>query len=104
MAMLLTPRNQSIAIEVTIQPDGWKNEAFEQLKADSQGIESELGTQLDWRQMPEKGSSKVILESKIDPKVETNRKRVCDWFAMWTPKMFVAFRDRVKKLAAPEGE
>jgi len=102
MGMLLTPRNQSIGIEVVIEPDGWKNAAFEQLKSHAQETENEIGSPLDWRPMPEKGCSKIVLETKIDPKVEANRKKVCDWFAAWTPKVFLAFRDRVKKLSVPK--
>ena len=102
MAMLLTPRNQSIVIEINIQPDGWKDAAFEQLKSDAQQIEKEIGHPLDWRPMLDKGCSKIVLEAKIDPKVETNREKVCDWFATWTPKVFLAFRDRVKKLTIPK--
>jgi hypothetical protein len=28
-----------------------------------------------------KGSSRILLEEKIYPKIEANRKAVCDWFA-----------------------
>jgi len=103
MGMLLTPRNQSIGIEVVVQPEGWKDAAFVQLRSHAQEIEKEIGSSLDWRPMPDKGCSKIVLDEKIDPKVETNRKKVCDWFAAWTPKVFLAFRDRVKKLTPPEG-
>ena len=102
MSMFLTPKNQSIGIEIVIQPDGWKDAAFEQLKSEAEDIEKEIGITLDWRQMPEKGCSKIELEEKIDPKVETNRKKVCDWFSTWTPKVYLAFRDRVKKLSFPK--
>ena len=57
---------------------------------------------MDWRPMLDKGCSKIVLEEKIDPKVEANRKAVCDWFAKWTPKIFLAFSNRVKSLAEPE--
>jgi hypothetical protein len=43
-----------------------------------------------------------VLEEKIDPKIDSNRTAVCDWFAKWTPKMFSAFQNRVKALSAPE--
>lgn len=100
--MLLTPKNQSIAVEVNIQPTGWKEIAFDQLRVQSKAIEDEIGHPLDWREMPGQRSSKVILEEKINPDVEGNRQRVCEWFEVWTPKVFLAFQDRIKKLAAPE--
>jgi hypothetical protein len=102
IAMLLTPKNQSIVVEVVIKPEGWKDAAFEQLKSQAAEIEKEVGAQLDWRPMLGKGSSKILLEQKINPKVEANRKAVCDWFAEWTPKMFSAFSNRVKALSEPE--
>ena len=102
IAMLLTPKNQSIVVEVVIKPEGWKDAAFEQLKSQAAEIEKEVGAQLDWRTMLGKGTSKILLEQKINPKVEANRKAVCDWFAEWTPKMFSAFSNRVKALSEPE--
>jgi hypothetical protein len=100
--MLLTPRNQSIVVELLVQPDGWKASAFDQLKLQSSEIEKEIGAPLQWRAMPDKTSARILLEEKIDPKVDANRKAVCDWFAQWTPKMFLAFQNRVKALSAPE--
>jgi hypothetical protein len=101
ISMLLTPRNQSIVIEMNIKPKDWKDSAFEQLKSQKVEIEKQLGKALQWRPMLDKTCAKIVLEEKIDPKVEANRKAVCDWFAEWTPKMFQAFSNRVKKLSEP---
>ena len=100
--MLLTPRNQSVAIELVVQPKGWKDAAFEQLMEQTSEVEKELGVQLQWRPMPKNVSARIILEQKIDPKVTANRKAVCDWFAEWTPKMYAVFSKRVKALSASE--
>jgi hypothetical protein len=100
--MLLTPKNQSIAVQLIIKPEDWKDLAFKQLNAQSTEIEKEIGATLEWRPMVGKDSSRILLEEKIDPKVEANRKAVCDWFAEWTPKMFLAFSNRVKALSEPE--
>jgi hypothetical protein len=102
LEMLLTPKNQSVVVELVIKPDGWKDAAFANLKREAEEIERELGAKLDWRAMPDKSSSRILLEHKLDPKVEENRKAVCDWFAEWTPKMFNVFQNRVKALSAPE--
>jgi hypothetical protein len=102
LSMLLTPKNQSIVVEMNIQPKDWKDSAFEQLRSQATDIEKEVGMNLEWRPMIDKGSSKVVLEAKIDPKVDANRKAVCDWFAEWTPKMYAAFSKRVKALSEPE--
>lgn len=102
IAMLLTPKNESIAVEVYIQPHGWKDSAFEQLKSQAGEIEKEVGTKLQWRSMLGKSSARILLEEKIDPGIEANRNTVCDWFSEWTPKMFTAFSERVKALSAPK--
>jgi hypothetical protein len=99
--MLLTPKNQSIGVELIIQLDGWKAAAFEQLQSQSNEIEKDIARKLQWRSMPDKESARILLEEKIDPKVDANRQQVCDWFAQWTPKMFVAFNQRVKALFEP---
>jgi hypothetical protein len=101
IAMLLTPKNQSIAVEVYVQPE-WKKEAFKQLQAEADRIHSELGRKLDWRPMPDKQSARILLEEKIDPGKESNRKAVCDWFTEWTPKIYLAFKERIKELKEPE--
>ena len=101
VAMLLTPKNQSIVVEVIVQPE-WKETAFEQLKAHADAIHTELGRELDWRPMPEKKSARILLEEEIDPRKESNRKAVCEWFTNWTPKIYLAFKDRIKKLVEPE--
>jgi hypothetical protein len=100
--MLLTPKNQSVVIEMIVQPVGWKDSAFDQLQLQAKEIETEVGKPLQWRPMPDKSSSKIMLEEKLDPDVEGNRKQICDWFAEWTPKVYLAFQDRVKKLVPPE--
>jgi Domain of unknown function (DUF4268) len=99
LEMLLTPKNQSVVVQMVIQPDGWKDSAFEQLKSQQAEIGKELGANLEWRPMLGKSSSRIVLEKKIDPKNDANRKAVCDWFAEWTPKMFSAFYNRVKALS-----
>ncbi len=98
--MLLTPKNGSVAVELNIHPDGWKEAAFSELQKYAEQIEGTIGRKLDWRPMPDKASARIVLEEQIDPDVEANRSKVCDWFAEWTPKIYLAFRDQVKALEA----
>ncbi|PKN77213.1 MAG: hypothetical protein CVU52_01480 [Deltaproteobacteria bacterium HGW-Deltaproteobacteria-10] len=101
IAMLLTPKNQSIAVEVYVQPE-WKKEAFKQLQAEADAIHSELGRKLDWRAMPDKQSARILLVEKLDPGQESNHNAVCDWFTEWTPKIYLAFKERIKALVEPK--
>jgi hypothetical protein len=97
VSMLLTPKNKSIAVEVYVKPE-WKLSAYQQLYAQKEEIESDLGEILDWREMPEKASSRIILEKSIDPSIDSNRIDVCKWFSEWTPKMHKVFQKRIKEL------
>lgn len=102
LSMLLTPKNKSIAIEVVIKPQDWKSQAFSQLKDQQAEIEKAVGKPLDWREMPDQASSRVLLEEKLDPSEDSNKKRVCEWFAHWTPILYNAFSGRIKALSAPD--
>lgn len=101
ISMLLTPKNQSIGVELIIQPD-WKDSAFDQLKAQEAEIEAGLGRKLDWRPLPGKGSARILLEEKLDPDHEPNREKICHWFGEWAPKLYSVMKPRILKLQAPE--
>ena len=103
ISMLLIPKNQTIGIDVGIQPE-WKQFAFEQLETQKATIHKELGRELEWRLMPEKASSLISLRESLDPGRAENRRAVCEWFKEWTPKVFNAFQKRIKELKEPEGE
>jgi hypothetical protein len=96
--MLLTPKNESIGVEVVIQPKGWKQDALQQLMTQAKNIQKEIGRDLNWREMPDQISSRILLEEMIDPKEKENHDKVCDWFVTWTPKVFLAFQNRIKNL------
>lgn len=104
MNMLLTPQKQTIGVEIYIDPQGWAKQAFFDLFAQKEQVEQDLGFALNWREIPEKRCSRVLLEVPIDPKSDSNRKAVCEWFADMTPKMYRAFRDRVVALRQPASE
>ncbi len=101
ISMLLIPKNQAIGIEVVIKTP-WKDSAFKQLRTQASEIHSELGLDLDWRPMLEKISARILLTEKLDPSQETNRRKVCEWFKLWTPKIYNSFQHRIKELEEPE--
>jgi hypothetical protein len=100
LSMLLTPRNQSIGVELYVNPVGWKDAAFEQLRADKEAIEEQIGCPLEWMPLIGKKSARILLEAKIDPRRDTERKAVCEWFADKLPLMYATFKDRVAALQA----
>lgn len=90
-----------IAVDLVINPVGWKDAAFAQLATQKAEIERDVGSSLDFREMPEKDSSRIVLVAEIDPSIDSNRQRVADWFAEMAPKLFVALQTRIRKLEAP---
>jgi hypothetical protein len=102
LEMLLTPKNQSIAINLIVKPDGWKDSAFQQLYADKEAIEMEIGGPLQWIPLPDKKSARILLETKIDPRQDSNRQAVSAWFRDKLVLMHKVFKDRVAALQAHE--
>lgn len=99
--MLLTPKNQSIGIDLYVQPS-WKEHAFAALEAQKAEIEAEIGAPLQWLPNPGKKAARILLEAKIDSRRPENEPAVRKWFAENTVLMYRVFRDRVLKLAGPE--
>lgn len=98
--MLLTPRNESIGIDLYITVT-WKSAALDALQAQSASIEAELGSALQWMPLPGKKTARVLLEAKIDPRKPENEPQVREWFAVNSVKMFKAFKSRVLALVEP---
>ncbi len=98
--MLLTPKNSSIGIDLYITV-AWKITAFEALFAQKDQIEEELGAPLQWVLLPEKKTSRVLLEVKIDPRNPANEEEVRKWFAINVVKMHEVFKKRVMALVEP---
>ena len=98
VAMLLTPRNKSIGLELYISVGAWKQAAFDFLESQKQEIEAELGAQLKWMPLPTKQSARIVWEVMIDPDVPANRQAVIDWFGESVLPFYLAFRDRVNSV------
>ena len=97
IGLTLVPKNQRIGCELAMNPV-WKDEAFNQLIAQKDAIEKELGAALDWRPMSDNKSARVLLEAPIDPKDDDNRQAVKEWMFEQSVAFYKAFHDRVRKL------
>lgn len=97
IGLTLVPKNQRIGCELAMNP-AWKDEAFNQLLAQKDAIEKELGAVLDWRPMSDRKSARVLLEVAIDPKNDDNRQAVKEWMFEKSVAFYKAFHDRVRKL------
>jgi hypothetical protein len=78
---------------------------FKQLLEQKEAIEGELGSALDWRELPGKKSSRIILfKDGVDPKSEADWPNQHAWFVATLNQFAKIFRPRVAQLsdAAPE--
>jgi len=101
ISLTLVPRNQRIGCELIINPS-WKDAAFNQLLAQKDAIEEELGPGLNWRPMPERASARILLEAPIDPRNDDNRQAMKEWMLEKSVAFHKAFHDRVRGLT-PNG-
>ena len=101
MEMQLLPSKQKILLDIVIHPK-WKDKAFKQLQDQAGKIHGELGSPLIWLPRTDRKSALIRLEGNINPAEDINRKKVCEWFLKWTPKMYLAFKGRIQKLQVPE--
>ena len=75
------------------QPDGFKLLAQHQ-----ESIEKELNTKLDWRELPDKTDSIVILERNEDISKKENWDEYHAWFKEWAEKFHKCFLPIISKI------
>lgn len=78
--MYLTPRRKTIGIDLFIQPEGWKDAAFEALFRQKVETEKELGATLLWQETNTHRSARIYWEHPLDPSDPNNRQAVGSWF------------------------
>ena len=78
---------------------------FQLLLKDRDAIERELGTELEWRELPAKKQSHVVLRLKdIDPKVRTNWSDQHAWLQEKLESFYKVFAPRIRNLDAETKE
>lgn len=98
MSATVNTQEERIAVEVYMQGPNAKNH-FRRLEADRLQIEREIGQPLDWRELPERDTSRIILarpnsnmkEARLWP--EQHR-----WLADQLEKFNTVFRRRIQAL------
>ncbi len=98
MAATVNTPEERIGVELTIQGPNSKKH-FKRLEADKTQIEMEIGQPLDWRELPKKESSRIILmrphSSIKDTKSWPEQQK---WLADYLEKFNSVFRQRVGAL------
>lgn len=71
---------------------------FSQLKNDKQSIENEIGTSLDWQELPDGQDSRIIIYRDGDINNKDSWDETCEWFKKYAELFHKTFNDRIKKL------
>jgi len=104
LAATVHTREHRLGVELYLGSDDAKS-FFHLLMEQKDDIESDIGAVLDWRELPERKSSRIILfKEGVDPTDEADWANQHAWIANWLEKFEKAFRQRVKELDASEWE
>ncbi|MBI5820320.1 MAG: DUF4268 domain-containing protein [Verrucomicrobia bacterium] len=104
MAATINTLEERIAVEVYMQGADAKRH-FKQLEADKAKIEKEIGHTLDWRELPEKETSRILLmrpnSSIKDSKTWPEQHK---WLAETLERFNATFRPRIQSLPTAYGD
>jgi hypothetical protein len=90
-AALLITRENKIAVELTIGSDDAKS-IFNELLTQKDNIEAIIGTPLDWRKLPDRKASRIVLFNSVDPYDEATWPQQFAWLQSNLEKFDQAFR------------
>jgi len=102
IAALLNTRDNKIAVELCITNREHAKAFFKLLELEKAEIESEVGSALEWRENPDKTSSKILLFNDFDLSKQDKWGEQHKWFKENIEKFDKIFRKRVKKLNAED--
>ncbi len=89
MSALLIMRDNRIGVELTVKDD---KDLFNDLLQHKSEIEKLVGGALDWREMPDKKASRVVLLKECDPKNEMDWPQQFEWLRSKLENFDTAFR------------
>lgn len=102
--LLITSRSSRICCQMCINPPSWRLDAFEQLHAQREVIEAEIGESLSWEALPDAKISRIKLYADINPSDPAQRDQVKAWMNTQANAFYRAFHPRVKALVASAAE
>lgn len=98
MALSVNTREERIGVEIYIGGLNAKK-AFHQLLLQKEKIEKEIGSNLDWQELPDKQDCRILLSSTgYQLKNEKQWPEMFAWLKENSEKFYKAFSGRVKKL------
>lgn len=82
-------KRNSVIVELYINED---KQIFNSLLESKDLIEAEMGTSLDWRELPQKKASRIIIEKTVDVNNRDNWNEQFEWIIDMAIKMKKAFK------------
>ncbi len=102
MTLAVNSFDNRISVAISLKDENAKP-YFHLLKEDKESIESEIGEPLDWRELPDKKMSRIILyKNSVDPLDESGWPQQHAWMLDAMEKFNKVFRPRIKELNADE--
>jgi hypothetical protein len=88
---LIITRESKIAVELTINSEDAKS-IFNELIKQKDSVEAIVGSPLEWREMPDKKASRIVLFNSVDPYDEATWPQQFAWLQSNLEKFDQAFR------------
>lgn len=79
IALTVRLRNKDLGCELYINIPEAK-QLFRHLEADKTAIEAEIGTELQWKELPDKKASRIVARAAIDATDSKNWPKAFEWF------------------------
>lgn len=89
MSFLVNTQKDLLAVEIYIHDN---KEMFRQFYLDKEKIERAIGVNLDWRELPERKASRIILETSANIKNKNDWQKQFDWIKDNSIKIAKAFK------------
>jgi hypothetical protein len=96
-AALIITKDDKIMVELSITSDDAKD-IFDELYKQQEAIEKAIGAPLDWRKMPDKKASRIVLSHLCNPYDEANWPQQFAWLQSNLEKFDQAFRPMFSNL------
>lgn len=95
MAVVLNSKEQTIAVELYIKDD---KHLYFQLKENRLQIEEKIGSELDWRELPNKKASRILLFHNGDLFDDTDHEQMIDWALETLDRFSVTFGEELRRM------
>lgn len=97
ISLTINTIHNRIGCELYIRGENAKK-AFSELRKDKEIVEKEIGTELDWQELPDGQDSRIIVYQNGNIKDKEQWEEITKWFKKYSELFYNSFSNRVKKL------